>query len=273
MQALSPRPVRSDAAMAVVILLLGLFLTLTGANLIERWHISAFRRQSLGFEDLLGIVANTVGLVMVVWWVISLLIAFAAAVLEKCGSKRAAAATGRYSPAFMRRLALAALGIQLISAPLANAETLPAGPGWSPTQQVAAAAAWAPTGAGESVQLQHPTVAPAAPSPAELPPGAAGLPPDLKPRWKPSSPVAEPGLVVAHPIRASQDSGSAGTGGVTVLAGDSLWSIAARDLGPTASDVDIALHWPRWYQANRAAIGEYPDVLLPGQILKSPSAV
>jgi nucleoid-associated protein YgaU len=56
-----------------------------------------------------------------------------------------------------------------------------------------------------------------------------------------------------------------------VLAGDTLWDIAAHQLGPTASDVDIALHWPRWYEANKAQIGENPHVLLPGQILKAPS--
>ena len=57
-----------------------------------------------------------------------------------------------------------------------------------------------------------------------------------------------------------------------MLAGDTLWDIAARELGPAASDVEVALHWPRWYQANKAEIGENPDVLLPGQILKPPAA-
>jgi nucleoid-associated protein YgaU len=57
-----------------------------------------------------------------------------------------------------------------------------------------------------------------------------------------------------------------------VHAGDTLWDIAARELGPAATDVDVARHWPRWYQANKAAIGQNPHVLLPGQILKSPSA-
>ncbi|MNY82690.1 hypothetical protein D3C86_2249430 [compost metagenome] len=56
-----------------------------------------------------------------------------------------------------------------------------------------------------------------------------------------------------------------------VAAGDSLWSIAARQLGPMASDVDIALHWPKWYAANRALIGDNPGVLLPGQILQAPA--
>jgi nucleoid-associated protein YgaU len=50
-----------------------------------------------------------------------------------------------------------------------------------------------------------------------------------------------------------------------------LWDIASQQLGPAASDVDVALHWPRWYEANKAQIGENPHVLLPGQILRAPS--
>jgi nucleoid-associated protein YgaU len=58
---------------------------------------------------------------------------------------------------------------------------------------------------------------------------------------------------------------------VTVLAGDSLWTIVANHLGHGASDVDIALEWPRWYEANKELIGQNPDVLLPGQILLPPA--
>jgi nucleoid-associated protein YgaU len=57
---------------------------------------------------------------------------------------------------------------------------------------------------------------------------------------------------------------------VAVRAGDSLWAIAARALGPAASDVEIAAQWPRWYEANRNVIGADPNVLLPGQVLTPP---
>jgi nucleoid-associated protein YgaU len=60
-------------------------------------------------------------------------------------------------------------------------------------------------------------------------------------------------------------------GAVAVLAGDSLWDIVAQHLGPEASDVEIALEWPRWYEANKTLIGQDPDVLLPGQVLLPPS--
>ena len=57
---------------------------------------------------------------------------------------------------------------------------------------------------------------------------------------------------------------------VQVRPGDSLWAIAARALGPQAGPAEIAAQWPRWYAANRAAIGPDPDLLHPGQWLHAP---
>ena len=54
--------------------------------------------------------------------------------------------------------------------------------------------------------------------------------------------------------------------------GDSLWSIVARQLGPGASDAEIAHEWPRWFEANAAVIGDDPDLILPGQQLVPPLA-
>jgi nucleoid-associated protein YgaU len=58
---------------------------------------------------------------------------------------------------------------------------------------------------------------------------------------------------------------------VVVKGGDTLWSIAARHLGSTAGGAAIAEEWPRWYAANRAVIGDDPDLILPGTILRPPS--
>jgi resuscitation-promoting factor RpfA len=57
-----------------------------------------------------------------------------------------------------------------------------------------------------------------------------------------------------------------------VVPGDSLWRIAARHLGPTATPSDVAAHWPRWYEANRATIGPDPDLMLVGTRLRPPSS-
>ncbi|MEN8581877.1 hypothetical protein ABFP37_04080 [Burkholderia sp. RS01] len=259
----SARPIRSDAALALVILGLGLFLAFAGSRLLEQWQRSASYRRSLGFEDLLGLLASAAGLAVVSWWVLSLAAAIAAALLERAGRKRAAAVTGGFSPVFMHRLALAALGLQLMGAPLAHADAAPAAP-VSSNSRAAVSAAWTPT-AGPSTAGRN--------RPAEEP-DVSGRPlpgaPDLQPQWKPRAPVTEPRLVAAVPVRsARQLPNTAGTE-VAVRAGDSLWAIAARALGPAASDVEIAAQWPRWYEANRNVIGADPNVLLPGQVLTPP---
>jgi len=56
----------------------------------------------------------------------------------------------------------------------------------------------------------------------------------------------------------------------SVRPGDSLWLIAARRLSPGATDEQIAANWPRWYAANRAAIGDDPSLIRLGQVLHAP---
>jgi hypothetical protein len=57
---------------------------------------------------------------------------------------------------------------------------------------------------------------------------------------------------------------------VEVVRGDSLWSIAARDLAAGASDALVDARWHAIYAANRAVIGPDPDVVEPGQRLRLP---
>lgn len=57
---------------------------------------------------------------------------------------------------------------------------------------------------------------------------------------------------------------------IVVAPGDSLWRIAARWLGPGATDAQIAQAWPRWYAANRQLIGPDPNLIRPGQRLVPP---
>ncbi|MCB5273838.1 hypothetical protein BJG92_01363 [Arthrobacter sp. SO5] len=250
------RLLQADAAMSAVILALGLFLAGTGNALAQHWRSSSARQQSLGFEGQLGIVANTAGLIVTVWWMMSLAIAVAAAVLERRGCSRAASAAGAFAPAFMRRLALAAVGLQLLTAQLATAAVPPVPD--APTAPPALAAAWAPTAVPTAAPTAVPTAAPAPAPPA-----------DVDPRWKVSSPVVEPGLLAGGRLR-SREPAEEGTE-VTVRAGDSLWSLAAARLGPFASDVDVAREWPRLYQANREVIGGSPHLLQPGMVLRFPS--
>ncbi|TCC64124.1 hypothetical protein E0H73_06775 [Kribbella pittospori] len=55
-----------------------------------------------------------------------------------------------------------------------------------------------------------------------------------------------------------------------VRPGESLWRIAADELGASATDAEIAGRWPDWYGANRRLIGSDPDLIHPGQVLHTP---
>lgn len=57
---------------------------------------------------------------------------------------------------------------------------------------------------------------------------------------------------------------------IVVHRGDTLWSIAARHLGPDATSAEIDSQWRRWFAANRAVIGADADLILPGQLLRPP---
>ena len=55
-----------------------------------------------------------------------------------------------------------------------------------------------------------------------------------------------------------------------VVAGDCLWDIAARLIGPSASNAAIDRGWRAIYSANRAAIGDDPGLIHPGLVLTIP---
>lgn len=57
---------------------------------------------------------------------------------------------------------------------------------------------------------------------------------------------------------------------VVVLRGDTLWSIAANHLGPSATAAEITVEWQRWLAVNRDVIGDDGDLILPGQELLPP---
>jgi len=111
--------------------------------------------------------------------------------------------------------------------------------------------------------LPEPERAPAADEPTASPRG-----------WTPDAPVvrAHPDLRVLSPAPRPATSHDA-PAEVVVQRGDTLWSIAARHLGPDASDAEIAHAWPAWFEANRGVVGDDPDLLRPGQVLRAPEGV
>lgn len=57
---------------------------------------------------------------------------------------------------------------------------------------------------------------------------------------------------------------------VEVRPGDSLWTVAARTLGPDASTADVASYWRRLRALNADAVGPDPDLVHPGLRLRLP---
>lgn len=78
-----------------------------------------------------------------------------------------------------------------------------------------------------------------------------------------------PGLAPLHPGHDGRPAEPATT--VVVQPGDSLWTVAARHLGPHATSAQVAAAWPQWWRANRHAIGPDPNLILPGLHLTVPT--
>ncbi|WP_435768873.1 LysM peptidoglycan-binding domain-containing protein [Nocardioides sp. SYSU DS0651] len=82
--------------------------------------------------------------------------------------------------------------------------------------------------------------------------------------------LALPDRPAGAPADAAPAGPSATTPVVRVRAGDSLWSIAARHLGPTAGVPEVAAYWRRIHRLNADLIGPDPDLVVPGQQLRLP---
>lgn len=225
-----------------------------------------FRGSVSSLQDAAGFAAAAFGLVVALWWSLGMILAVVSAVLHKAGHAAAAAAAGALAPSFMKRLAAAAIGLNLVSGMGAAAAAESFAPA-SPPQSISAlqrpgdAAVhpqWEPTAqlrAGTDPQQPADGLSAAAEA------DQSGEPPSA--HWKPrTAPSAE--NVFIRPGRSDTPEQA------VVQAGDSLWSLAAAQLGPLATDTQIAAHWPRWYELNRTIIGDHPDLILPGQILEVP---
>ncbi|HET7800123.1 MAG TPA: LysM domain-containing protein [Humibacillus xanthopallidus] len=132
-------------------------------------------------------------------------------------------------------------------------------PGYHPTPE--ASPGYAPT--GEVGPGFHPTPGSAASQRADTPS-------DATPGFRPTRPLPSHDGVGSSLLAPPPRPDVAALDTVTVRRGDSLWSIAARHLTAGASDAEVARAWPRWFAANRAVIGEDPDLIRPGMQLVPP---
>lgn len=255
-------------------------LLLWAAYLLQDGMLIPFPPASLrsltDLQNAAGLAAGWAGLLVLAWWGAGAASALLSALLLRGGKRRAARVVGRFSPAFLRRLAAAALGVQLAAAPLPVLASPPPGPGplgAGPVSSAPAGTAPAGTDSHAALVSRSPAVDPGwQPSPSAGA-GAAGSTAAVSgeetadPGWKPSPAPVDSSLLIPGRPPSLTAPGST----VTVRAGDTLWDLAAAQLGSLATDHEVARHWPAWHEANRTVIGPDPHRLLPGQVLAVPA--
>ena len=233
-------------------------------------------------EGVLGAALSGIGLAVVGAWVLLFVVAVLAELLERRGPSTVAALASRCTPAMMRRLAGALLGVNLLAVPAvthaaaagsehvltATAAARPAAP--------AAHEGASPVDAGPARRVpstessdagRHTPQDGAEPPATATPPGSSDrVPGPVSPAWEPVPMQVDGGPLLRGESRTVVDGDE-----VVVAPGDSLWSIVAARLGPMATASDIAEAWPVWYDTNRAAVGDDPSLLLPGTVLQAPA--
>ncbi|MEZ0165542.1 LysM peptidoglycan-binding domain-containing protein [Kineococcus sp. LSe6-4] len=190
------------------------------------------RPPSLGTQDPAQVVVAVCAVVgiAVAAW---LALSLLVAVVDEVRVRRSPRRTVRLTPgvpALVRRLATLGVGLVLGSAALSAQAAAPGVP----------EVGWA-TAATATVDPGWPVTGPT----------------------RPDAPPAPRPAAQARPV-------PSGTGEVVVLRGDSLWSLAAHRLGPGATGAEVLAEQHRLYAANADVIGQDPDRLLPGQVLRLP---
>jgi resuscitation-promoting factor RpfA len=176
------------------------------------------------------------------------------------GARLAKGVLRRITPFAIRRTLEAALATALA---VGSAGIAVAGP-------VGATAAQPSPGATATTSLSplppvpDPIVAPAEAGIPDLDRPTVVLPLRAPPPVAASPPLAVPPATKTAPPAAAQSH--------LVVAGDTLWDVAAEALPTLTSPAEITRSWQEWYARNQSTIGANPALIHPGQLLVAPRA-
>lgn len=254
---------------------------LWGAVQLLAWSTGALlgpvRGGTAGLNELIGLAAALAAWVVLAW-VVAVTLSTAVAALPGLLGRTGSRVAQRLAPAAARNAARLALGLAVSAGPVAGASVaaaaFPAGPG--DTAYAAVVDVSELPGVGRPGQPVPPGNAHEPGSPATDPSPTASADHAAQPgpsgtgRTSAGSGATAAGQTSAAPLAPAPVREADPGDEVVVQRGDTLWAIAAGHLGPDATAAEIATEWPRWYAANRTAIGDDPDLILPGTILRPP---
>ena len=248
---------------AVLALLLGRFTLQATAELIAAADASTNAGAAL--ETVLAAAVTAIGALVAGWYAVS------ASIGTCCSLARAVGRTWRAGELLLRRsgapgvarLVGAGTGALLTAGlVLAPAQADPPEPAADPA--VAEDLTWA--AAAEDATAS----ASAEASPSEATTAEPSPTPDSPTEVSPAEASSTEPSSTSAPSSTDAQSSAPTDGGYIVQSGDTLWGIAAAYLDAEVSAARIAMAWPDWYEANRAAIGADPDLILPGTVLHEP---
>ena len=243
--------------------------------------------------------AGAAAILITAWWFISFIYALFYARSLRFSSRNADRAVLKvpafFRPRFMRRIVLTlggtALGVGAVLAPAQAAVVTPGNAGANGTEglsQTTISAVMAADSMGTSMGTAVSTgTAAADTSPATVSDAdSAGTAADSTTADSPSAPLALSAEIPDIPLapQPTEAAGSlhdrspffsppraeAGTYSYTVQAGDTLWSIAAEQLGEGTDASTIYNYTLDIYEANKDALGQNAELLYEGQVLQIP---
>lgn len=242
--------------------------------------------------------AGAAALLITAWWFISFIYALFYARSLRVSSHNADRAVLKvpafFRPRFMRRIVLTlggtALGVGAVLAPAQAAVVTPGNAGVNGTEglpQTTISAVMTADSTGTAAAGTSPDTTPATVSDADSASTATdSTTTDSTTAGSPSAPLALSAEIPDIPLapQPTEAAGSlqdrspffspprteAGTYSYTVQAGDTLWSIAAEQLGEGTDASTIYNYTLDIYEANKDALGQNAELLYAGQVLQIP---